>query len=77
MTIMFRWRIKLCGIHWDDGNGEYDVSTLPKTVQTIVNASEEEEAIDTAMEEIGDGHGFLIEGVDTAEVELLGPDIWE
>lgn len=73
-----RWKIILCGIEWDDGDGEYDVSSLPENVQVTIAdgvCSDEADAIDYAMSEASDDFGSLIAGTDSIQVEQihLGP----
>jgi hypothetical protein len=70
-TTIMRWKIKLWGITWDDGKGEYDVSELPRNLEITVNAEQEAEAIEYAMSEASQDYGSLISGVHTTEVQML------
>lgn len=63
------WKVTLYGIKWDDGKGEYDVSELPKHLQVIVRADNEEEAMHFALEDASDTFGSLIYG--TKQIEAV------
>jgi len=57
------WRVTLSAIQWDDGKGEYDVRSLPKTLRYIVHsAPTRDAAIEYAMSDASDEYGSLIEG---------------
>lgn len=64
-----RWRVKLTGITWDDGKGEYDVSDLPKEWSTIVIADHETDAIEYALTDATDSCGSLVESFQSAKVQ--------
>lgn len=64
---MAHWKVKLYGIVWDDGKGEYDVSELPPNLEVKVEADGKREAIDYAMREASDEFGSLIEGTEQIE----------
>jgi hypothetical protein len=66
-----RWQVKLSGLTWDDGKGEYDVSDLPKEWTTIVLADDEADAVDYALIDASDCCGSLIEGYKEAKVHRL------
>jgi hypothetical protein len=66
-----RWKVRLRGISWDDGKGEYDVSDLPKALTLTVIADDEAEAVSQAMNDASETTGSLIEGVESAEVNLM------
>ena len=57
------WRVTLSKIVWDDGKGEYDVSSLPSELNYIVHsAPTRQAAIESAMDDASDEYGSLIEG---------------
>lgn len=68
---MAKYRVKLSMITWDDGKGEYDVSDLPRTIESFIEASNKDEAIEQAMLEATEDEGSLIEGVHEIEIERL------
>lgn len=68
-----KWGIKLWGITWDDGKGEYDVEDLPRNLEIEVEAESYAEAKELALSEASDYYGFLIEGTHSIEVELRPP----
>ena len=69
------YRVKLKGIHWDDGKGEYDVSEAPTEITVDVNwAWNAEDALQQAMEAASEDVGSLIEGVDASEITELATD---
>lgn len=57
-----RYRVKLTGIVWDDGKGEYDVSEAPTEMTIEVEAEDLESALQFAMQEADEHVGCLIEG---------------
>ena len=65
------YRVKIKGIRWDDGKGEYDVSSFPRHTTKIVEADSVRDAVDNAMEEMSDEYSMLIEDAESAEVEEL------
>lgn len=67
-----RWNVKLWGITWDGGKGEYDVSDLPANLEILnIAADDEGAAIEYAMSDASASYGSLIEGVGTAEIVRL------
>lgn len=69
--LRMRWRVKLAGITWDDGKGQYDVSDLPKEWTTIVIADNEDDAIEYALTDATDSCGSLIDGVRSSKVQRV------
>lgn len=63
------WRVLLLSIEWDDGKGEYDVSSLPRDLNYLVRADDSQEAIERAMEDATDTYGSLIQGCDASAYE--------
>lgn len=68
---MPRWKVKLFGITWDDGKGEYDVSGLPPNVEMTVEGYAKRDAIEYAMREISELYGTLIEGTEQIEAKRV------
>jgi hypothetical protein len=67
-----KYRVKLIGIHWDDGKGEYDVSRLPTMRTQIVEGVDSvRDAIDLALEGLTEQYSMLISDCDRAEVQEL------
>lgn len=64
---MAHWKVKLYGIEWDDGKGEYDVSELPPNLEVKVEADTKTQAIDYAMREATEEFGSLIAGTEQIE----------
>lgn len=61
---MAKWQIYLYGIEWDDGKGEYDVSSLPENLCIVVDHEDytnRSDAIDRALEEATDNFGSFIQ----------------
>jgi hypothetical protein len=65
-----RYSVQLRNIEWDDGKGEYDVSKLPKSRRTIVDAPDEDAALEHAMNEISDTYGSLIQSTDAIVIPI-------
>lgn len=70
-SVVMRWRVKLTGITWDDGKGQYDVSDLPKEWSVIVIADHENDAIEYALTDATDSCGSLVEGYQSARVQRV------
>lgn len=69
-----QWTVKLWGISWDDGKGQYDVSELPDNMQVEIAdgvCEDTAEAVEYAMSEASANTGSLIEGVTTTEVRAV------
>lgn len=60
--------VKLRGIVWDDGQGEYNVARLPREMNVTVFAEDEEEALEYALSDAADDQGFVIESVESHEI---------
>jgi DNA-directed RNA polymerase subunit L len=61
------WNVKLYGIEWDDGKGEYDVSELPPNLEIKVEDDDvqtRDEAIERALEIASDEFDSLIDGTE-------------
>ena len=61
------WNVKLYGIEWDDGKGEYDVSELPPNLEIKVEDDDVQtrnEAIERALEIASDEFDSLINGTE-------------
>jgi DnaJ-class molecular chaperone len=69
---MKKYRVKLCGIQWDDGKGEYDVSEAPSDLIVEVNALDPDDALAEAMDAASEDIGSLIDGVSSSEIEDVG-----
>jgi hypothetical protein len=69
---MKKYRVKLIGIDWDDGKGEYDVSEAPADVEISVNALDPDDALEIAMDEVSETYGSLINGVTTYQIDPIG-----
>lgn len=65
------WRVKLKGIEWYDGKGEYDVSDIATVWSTVVIAEDATEAVEFALSDATDAFGFLIVGYESADVRKL------
>lgn len=65
---MGHYIVKLRGITWDDGKGDYDVSHLPREMNVTVLADDEAEALEYALSEATDDQGFMIESVESHEI---------
>lgn len=68
---MAHWKVKLFGIEWDDGKGEYDVSELPPNLEVAVEADNKKEAIEYALTEASDEFGSLIQGTEQIEAKRV------
>lgn len=68
------WYVKLRGITWDDGKGEYDVSKLPRDVDTAVSdaAADRDEALEMALDEVSEAYCTLVEGFDSYSIQRVG-----
>ncbi len=66
-----RYRVKLTGIVWDDGKGEYDVSEAPDGMTIEIEAPDASIALEWALDEASEDVGSLIEGVETTFVEPI------
>lgn len=66
---MAQWKVKLFGIEWDDGKGEYDVSELPPNLECRVEADSKSDAIEYALREACDEFGSLIQGTEQIEAK--------
>ncbi len=66
-----RFTVQFSEVEWDvdpQGDEEYDAETvaaLPKTGEVTVNAPNVEAAIEWAMSDFSDNHGFCIQGCKT------------
>jgi len=66
-----RWRVKITGIVWDDGKGEYDVSDLPSEWSSVVIADDEKTALEYALTDASDSCGSLIQGFETTTIKRM------
>jgi hypothetical protein len=69
------WKIKLYGIEWDDGKGEYDVSELPPNLEVTIeddDVTTRDAAIERALEDASDEYGSLIEGTEQIIAKHIG-----
>lgn len=73
MTTEYVYRVILSNIDWDiEGYEEEPQSVgLPDSYVTVVEATDENEAVYYAMEEVGEDQGFLINDADS-RVDNLG-----
>lgn len=65
-----KYRVRLWGIQWDDGKGEYDVSRLPSNLEIELRADNEADAIESALDEATDRYSMLIADTDKIEISL-------
>lgn len=61
-----QWVVRLRSIEWDDGDGLYDVSQLPRSLDLFVEAPVRDAAIEYAMDDASDTYGSLIQGCDAS-----------
>jgi len=66
-----KYRVKMLGINWDDGKGEYDVSEAPRDLEITLNADNPADALEQALEAASDDYGSLIDDLDSYDVEPL------
>lgn len=73
MNTEYVYRVTLSNIDWDvEGYEEEPQSVgLPSSYVTVIEATDENEAVYCAMEEVGEDHGFLINGAES-RVDNLG-----